>query len=519
MSRSAAVPQRRAVFRCDASPAIGGGHVMRCLSLARALREQGWSCLFAVSAETPSTLPRLTSLSDGLLVLKQSAGEEPGAIAAWLDGPADLLVVDHYRRDIAFERACRSWAQSILVIDDMANRAHDADVLVDPTCGRNVWDYDSLVPRHCRVLAGSDYALLRPDFAVVRPGTLERRRDTIEMKRILVAFGAGDVAEATRLALHAIATSGLDASVDVVMGAASTGLATVRAALQAMPQAARLHVDTDKLAALMADADLAIGAGGGLSWERCCLGLPTVVLETAANQRGVIAALAERRAVLALGACGAVAVERLADALRELAAEPRLRRNMAGAAADLCDGQGVARVLRALRLPHKPARAGVRLRPAALIDVERIFRWQIHASTRLHSFNPAPPTWEEHVRWLWARLVDPSCRLCVILMDDRPAGTIRLDRRQRPAWGEVAEISIALDPDVRGQGIGTAALAEARRLAPEAALIARVKAKNEASRRLFIGSGYQPMGPGVLVQWPLAAQPRATAGFVVGRAA
>ena len=92
--------------------------------------------------------------------------------------------------------------------------------------------------------------------------------------------------------------------------------------------------------------------------------------------------------------------------------------------------------------------------------------------------------------------------LCVILVGDRPVGTIRLDRRQRPAWGEVAEVSIALDPDLRGQGIGTAALAEARRLSPATVLIARVKAKNEASRRLFIGSGYQPMGPGVLVQWP-----------------
>ena len=435
MSPRAAGQTHRAVFRCDASPAIGGGHVMRCLSLARALRDRGWLCLFAVSGETPATLPRLTAATDGLMVLSpQSAADEADAIAARLDGPADLLVVDHYQRDAGFERACRGWAHRILVIDDLANRRHDADVLVDPTCGRNAWDYDGLVPRHCRILAGSDYALLRPEFAAARPDAVERRQRTTEMKRILVAFGAGEVGDATRLALRAIAMSGLDVAADVVMGAASKGLAAVQADVAAMPQAIRLHVDTGDLAGLMSDADLAIGAGGGLSWERCCLGLPTVVLETASNQRAVIAALAERHAVVALGTAASVAVEGLADALRELANDPRLRRDMARAAADLCDGQGVARVLGVLGLPQRPARADVRARPATLNDAERIFRWQTHPSTRLHSFNPAPPAWEEHVRWLWSRLVDPSCLLCIILLGDRPVGTIRLDRRPRPAW-------------------------------------------------------------------------------------
>jgi UDP-2,4-diacetamido-2,4,6-trideoxy-beta-L-altropyranose hydrolase len=292
----------RAVFRCDASAALGGGHVSRCLTLAQALRDHGWSCAFAVSAETTAAVPRLRRAADAILTLDVAAADEPRRMADGFGGEADLLVVDHYARDVAFETACRRWTRRILVIDDLADRRHDADLLLDQTLDRSPSDYAALVPPHCRVLAGSEYALLHPAFAANRPAALSRREGCVAPRRILVAFGATDPGNATCLALRAIGASRLALEVDVILGAGAPHLEAVQAELTTMPHPTRLHIDVEAetVAALMT-ADLAIGAGGTTSWERCCLGLPTVVLQTAANQRTIVRALVERRAAVFAG--------------------------------------------------------------------------------------------------------------------------------------------------------------------------------------------------------------------------
>ena len=147
-----------AVFRCDGSTAIGGGHVRRCLTLADALGEAGWARAFAVGAETLAVIPGLAEAVDQVAVLEGPVDDEPAQIAEAFGGTWDLLVVDHYRRDARFEAGCRPWAERILVIDDLADRRHDADFLLDQTLGRKPADYAARVPPRCRVLTGSRYA-------------------------------------------------------------------------------------------------------------------------------------------------------------------------------------------------------------------------------------------------------------------------------------------------------------------------------------------------------------------------
>jgi UDP-2,4-diacetamido-2,4,6-trideoxy-beta-L-altropyranose hydrolase len=494
----------RAVFRCDASAVLGGGHVARCLTLAQALRDRGWSCAFAVSVETAAAVPRLRRVADVILTLDVAAADEPRRMADGFLGRADLLVVDHYARDVAFETACRRWTRRILVIDDLADRRHDADLLLDQTLGRSPSDYAGLVPQHCRVLGGSEYALVHPAFAARRPAALSRREGCLALRRILLAFGATDPGNATSLALRAIVASGLAAEVDVVLGAGAPHLPAVQAELAAMPHAARLHVDVEAemVAALMVAADLAIGAGGGMSWERCCLGLPTVMLQTAANQRAVVRTLVERRAAVFAGRAGYVSVLSLARVLRRVALDIGTRGRMARAGAQVCDGRGVGRALEALSLPGSQTKRGVSLRPATIDDAQQMFIWQTHPSTRRHSFNPTPPSWTEHLRWLSARLADPRCLFRVILLGDRPAGTVRLDRRAMTGCPDGYEVSIAVAPDCRGSGIGKAALLLAGRLVPHFPLLARIRPENDASRRLFAACGYRPFAPDVFVRWP-----------------
>ena len=274
----------RSVFRADASAEIGGGHAMRCLTLARSLEALGWRCGFAVNDEAGETVPALRH-SDTLVL---AAGEnEPATLRRrWPEG-VDWLIVDHYGRDAAWEAQCRGWAKAILALDDLADRAHDCDVLLDQTFGRRAEDYSGLTPAESRGPAGREFALLRPGFAAARRESLQRRTGAGGLRRLLVGLGATDPETHSRQVLAGISRSGLPLAVDVVLGAGARHLDDIRKLCATMPQDTTLHVDASDMPGLMARADLAIGAAGTTKWERCCLGLPSILVVIAENQRRI----------------------------------------------------------------------------------------------------------------------------------------------------------------------------------------------------------------------------------------
>lgn len=315
-------------LRADASVSIGTGHVMRCLTLADELARRGAECLFVSAPGTREMVPALAY---------------PVVPPEKLPFGAALAVVDHYGLDAACEADIRSRTGAVMAIDDWPARRHHCDLLLDQTLGRTADEYRGLVPATCVTLAGAGYALLRPQFAAARPASLARRDGRLE--RILVSLGGTDPGNVTGRVLDAIAASGVAAQVDVVMGAKAPHLDAVRAGAAILP-AARVLTGVEDMAALMAGADLAIGAGGTTTWERCCLGLPTLMLVIADNQRDVA------RQVAAAGAAWPADPESLPEALRQLAAGPAALAAMSKAAAGICDGLGAARVADALiRLP------------------------------------------------------------------------------------------------------------------------------------------------------------------------
>ncbi|MGF1641974.1 MAG: UDP-2,4-diacetamido-2,4,6-trideoxy-beta-L-altropyranose hydrolase [Rhodospirillales bacterium] len=480
-----------AVFRCDGSAAIGGGHVQRCLTLAEALAASGWRCAFAVGSATPAVMPRLADSVERLLVLDGLAEDEPARMADAFGNPWDLLVVDHYRRDHCFESACRRWAKRILVIDDLADRRHDADVLLDQTLGRNAAEYAALVPAHCRVLAGPSFALIRPAFSAGRGRALARREQSRTVARILVAIGLTDPDNVTSLVLEGIRDSGLTAAVDVVLGAGAPHLRAITDQVAAMSQETRIHVDCADIAQRMVAADLAIGAAGITAWERCCLGLPSQVIVTADNQRQAAAMLASTGACIVIGRHRDVMPAMIAGSLCALATDHDRRRAMARAAARVCDGRGVTRLLAELGLQPSAERESIALRPASLADGEAMLAWQRDPRTRRFAFNPHPPRRDEHERWLAERLRDPRTILNMITCDGEPAGVVRLDRRTVDGIGDAYEVSIFVAPDRYRRGIASGGLARCRDLLPEAVLVARVKPGNTASEALFAHAGYR----------------------------
>lgn len=360
----------RVAFRADASVQIGTGHVMRCLTLADELTRQGHECRFVCREHEGHLGDLITSKGYGFTLLPAPSDNEVEAndrnsdnYARWLGVPwqedarqtldaltpwqPEWLVVDHYALDAEWERALANVVGSIMVIDDLANRCHECALLLDQNLGRVASDYDDLLPNDCHRLIGPGYALLRPEFANLREQSMNRRQQPA-LKRILISLGGVDRTNVTGQVLDAISESALPASteLDIIMGAAAPYLDGVRQQAARMPFRAMVSVGVTDMAERMCLADLSIGAAGGTSWERCCLGLPAVLVILAENQVAGAVALEASGAAIKIDNAGQLGTT-LPAVLVALSEPDRLER-MSDAAAGITDGDGVFRVLQAM---------------------------------------------------------------------------------------------------------------------------------------------------------------------------
>lgn len=361
----------RVVFRADASVQIGSGHVMRCLTLADELIRQGHECLFVCREHKGHLGDLIVDKGYELILLPAPPGKETHAdntdsdlYEEWLGVPSeedasqtlraftplepDWLVVDHYALDAKWERAVAGAVRNIMAIDDLANRVHECELLLDQNLGRIYSDYDGLVPEHSKRLIGPGYALLRPEFAQLRERSLERRAKP-ELKRILISLGGVDRTNVTGQVLSALAEMALpaDVHVDVIMGAAAPYLGEIKQQAERLPFNATVSVNVTDMAERMCLADLSIGAAGGTSWERCCLGVPSILIVLAENQVSGTNALEVRGVAVSIAD-----VESLKERLPEVVghiAEPQVLRSMSNASANVSDGIGVSRVVEALK--------------------------------------------------------------------------------------------------------------------------------------------------------------------------
>ncbi len=327
-----------ALFRCDASAAVGAGHVTRCLALAEALTESGWRIAFAVGRGTAETVPAITADPVALTLLDNAVNDEPAALRNSFPDGVDLLIVDHYERDIAFERECRRFARRILVLDDGTGRQHDCDLLVD-SAASDPSLYAGRVAPQARLLLGPAYGLIRRSFVARRPITLQRR-NADPVKNILISFGATDPWNATPAALAALACFANDVAITVAMSSRAPHIEDVRARL---PSATRLVLDAD-MAQLITEADLAVGAAGASAFERAVLGLPSIIVIAAENQRGLADLLIDAGAATDCGYLNPGMKNRLNNAARVLVGNGQARFRMSQAASNLIDGQGGARI-------------------------------------------------------------------------------------------------------------------------------------------------------------------------------
>ena len=339
----------KVVIRVDASHIIGTGHVMRCLILAQTLQNNGAEVQFICRKHERNLIDKICSTGFHTFELELTDEKEVDnklAYTSWLgatqqkdvdecinilkDKKTDWLIVDHYSLDEYWQKSLKPYYKKLMVIDDLADRQFDCDILLNQNLGSTKEQYKNRVPKSCELLLGCEYALLRPEFSKLRGQALEKRKKTKEIKNILISMGGGE-----NKIIYDILKQ-LDSRFNVVVVLGKNFLFNKKVQSYVDGKNIKIIMETDNMAKLMLDADLAIGAGGSTSWERCCLGLPTIVFMIADNQREVVKNLEQLGAV--------IVAENLKEDLQLIMRDIDLWKRMSNKAQEICDGLGVHRI-------------------------------------------------------------------------------------------------------------------------------------------------------------------------------
>ena len=294
----------KVIIRVDASLKMGTGHVMRCLTLAQVLKENGGDVEFICRKHEGNLIDKIHSSEFAvheLRLCEEIEFDNKLAHSHWLgatqqqdaDDCIDILkvektnwlIVDHYALDEQWQKKLKPYYEKLMVIDDLADRKHQCDILLDQNFGRSSKDYEILTLKSTKLLMGPKYALLRPEFEKLRQYSLDRRKKA-NFKSLLINMGGTDPDNITEKVIEKLQAANLPKNViiTIVMGKTAPHLQSVKRCASELPYYSEVKVDIDNMAEIMANADIAIGASGSTTWERCCLGVPTLQLITAYNQ-------------------------------------------------------------------------------------------------------------------------------------------------------------------------------------------------------------------------------------------
>lgn len=475
----------RLLFRCDASTTIGAGHLMRCLSIADLAASRGDECHF-FCADLPGfdgvqVVARQHSLT--LLPAQPDWRSLYRAIMGW--GGSDWLIVDHYLLDRGWEWPLAALFPQQLVIDDLADRPHEATRLLDITPYRQLADYGESQFEQAPLL-GPGYAPLRPEFAKLRPAALARRASNSAIRRLLLSLGAMDSDNHLSRILPLIDQLPIPTlEIDLVLASKAPHIEVLKKVMANSRHHVKLHLDASNMAELMLQADIAIGAGGTSCWERATLALPTLLFTLADNQLENARRLEQANAVIWLGDLRTLNNEQLLQQLSAHWPTQDALQQLGKHSAALGDGMGAQRLLQELtQLRHT-----YWLQPITIEDAEWMWHWQQDAVTRRYSRNTEFPPLNEHQTWLHGVLQHPQRWLFKVMSATGPCAVVRLDEASKPEGYN--EVSIYVAPEQHQQGHGKRALNLLHQLFPWFTFHAYISPENQGSLALFQSVGYQ----------------------------
>ncbi|BEU02754.1 UDP-2,4-diacetamido-2,4,6-trideoxy-beta-L-altropyranose hydrolase [Agarivorans sp. OAG1] len=498
----------RVIFRADASVWIGSGHVMRCLVLADALKKLGHSISFACLPQPGDMISYIEER--GFQVIKLNPPNEPSQpqhdadYGAWLQrtssedaldfiqtaGCADVVITDHYA-------ICNKWQQLVkqsmscflVVIDDLV-REHDADLIVDQTLGRKPVEYSG----SARALVGSEYAILAPRFASLRELAYMRVLSETQPK-VLISMGGVDNPNATLKSLVSLVGK-VCADFTVLLSPRGPHYQQVKSWCDIHSNVQHQDFEAD-MAGLMLKHDIAIGAPGTTSWERACLGLPSILIPLADNQKTICAQLLQHKAIMK------VSLEDIESRLLVTYQQAMVQwHELFMSNLKLCDGLGTRRLVLEIQQLIKPSEhSNLQLVFATHEDIKTVYDWQCHPKTREFALNTDIPTWEGHQSWMKRKLATTTDFF--YLVEDKTTGkklgVLRLDKLKPKNY----LVSIFVAPEAYGLGVATAALTMANVIHPELTLQATVLECNKASQKLFKKANYTQQNSETFIRKPI----------------
>jgi UDP-2,4-diacetamido-2,4,6-trideoxy-beta-L-altropyranose hydrolase len=500
-------------IRADASIYIGSGHIMRCLVLAIVLKEQGHTVSFASRPQKGDLVEFVRNkgfeVNELVTPAHWQTPQNSADYAAWLQVPwqedaesliqqvdnVDLLIVDHYGLNADWELVVKNnLSCKIFAIDDLV-RKHQADLILDQTLLRASLEYKEINPSSI-VLVGCDFALLKPNFIAYREKALETAALPSNVN-VLISMGGIDQPNATLQTLEALSQIlGNKPSVTVLLSPKAPHYQSVKD-FSTEHSSWVNHVNfVENMAELILAHHVAIGAPGGTSWERACLGVPSIIIPLADNQKTISAKLAQ------VGAAIRVKLDDISSSLLSVyqtMIEDWAAMRMVNLS--LCDGLGSLRIAQSVNSLCDKTSNPITLRLATKNDIKQVFDWQVLPETRKYSLTPEVPTWEGHQKWVNAKLQAPHDYFYIIesLTDNNSMGVLRLDRLFKGKY----LLSIFIDPEHFGQGFAKKTLAYVDILHPNITIQATVLETNTASQRLFKSAHYQQLAVDKFIRPPI----------------
>lgn len=485
------------VFRVDSSNIIGTGHVIRCLTLADKIREHGLDSVF-VCRDHPGNVSRVIQekgfeleLLPGINLENKTNGgnknlsvddystdaQETLQVIKGRSGLASWVIVDHYNFDREWETKAAESAIGLMVIDDLANRIHECDILLDQNLAAlSRGRYADLVPRYCELLLGPKYALLQNQYGLLRKATSRLRRP---VRKILVSLGGSDPYNLTGTVANLILEGCPEIQLDLVVGPAFAHGDSIKREFSKNPFVI-IHEGLTTLAPLMAETDLMVGTGGTSSWERLALAVPSITLVVADNQWENGEWLEKLNLAKVIDCTKELDPTKFRDSLNAI-----LNGTESLETISEVDGQGAERVARSLLI------RGVKARKATSNDAKLLFEWANELGVRSASLNQDPIQWEAHEKWLTAKLEnEEECYFLIVEnLDGKPVGTVRFDGNHGD-W----KVNYSISKEWRGKGLGSKVL----RVAIHHLLVERkcrsisavVKTDNFSSLRVFEKLGF-----------------------------
>lgn len=481
--------EKHLVIRADADPKMGTGHVMRCLAWGQAWKDAGGKVVFITACANGQVLQHV--YPEGFTVHRLERpypddGDWEVTNAILADHPGAWLVLDGYHFDSDYQRLVKKAGYRLMVIDDMAHPPHYyGDIVLNQNIHAKSLCY-SCEP-YTKLLLGTQYVLLRREFLKWQGW----KREIPEIaRRVLVTLGGSDPENVTLKvvqALQHLKIDGLEAV--IVSGACGPHYAELQSAVRPSKLPMRLESNVTNMPDLMAWADVAVSAGGSTCWEMAFMGLPSLALVLAANQRPIVERLDTVGVAVNLGWYETLVPAEITQELTRLLVAAEMRAEMARKGQGLVDGEGDRRALMCVEGRR------VRLRPVYEDDCKLLWEWANDPDVRASAFETDSIRWEEHLAWFSRKRADPSCQMFIVVdSNDFPVGQVRFDIQ--PNGTAEVDISIAREQRERGYGAEALQLACARlfRTASVKRIISHIKPENMASIRAFEKVGFVGRG-------------------------